>query len=179
MLGLHSVTHLTLAVGLPGAGKSTWFARHGIKPVSTDAIRELLTGDPQDQIAQDEATELLLFVARARLERGVDTYVDATNTVARARARFVQLAGRQGVTVRALLFDTLGETCLARNEQRTVGKVPDATMVAMMEQFERPTLAEGFDQILIAQSSGYRPEVHALSSSSGLIEVISTTSANS
>ena len=145
------MTRLTLAVGLPGAGKSTWFRRQGIKPVSTDAIRELLTGDPHDQSAQDEVTGVLVDVVGHRLYRHIDTYIDATNTVANARRLFIDIAKRHRVPIDALLFDTPGETCLARNQQRTVGEVPEATMLAIMEQFERPTLAEGFDGIVIAQ----------------------------
>ncbi len=167
------MTRLTLAVGLPGAGKSTWFARQGIKPVSRDTINELLTGYPHDQSAQDEVTALLIQVVGARLSRGMDTYVDATNTVARARRRFVAVAELHRVPIRALLFDTLGETCLARNEQRTVGKVPEAAMLRIMTMFERPTLAEGFDEILIAEQSGYRPQTFQLDN---MESSISTTS---
>ncbi len=155
------MTRLTLAVGLPGAGKSTWFARHGIKPVSTDTIRELLTGDPHDQRAQDEVTELLLYVVRARIERGVDTYVDATNTVARARWRLIEITGRPLTRSTALVFDTPYATCMARNEFRNAGKVPRATMIAMQQQFERPTLAEGFDEIVIAEQSESQPAQNA------------------
>ena len=156
------MTRLTLAVGLPGAGKSTWFARHGIKPVSTDTIRELLTGHPHDQSAQDEVTAILVDIIGHRLYRHIDTYIDATNTVARARRLFIDVAKlHAGVEVHALVFDTLYATCRSRNASRTSGYVPASTLLAMHAQFERPTLAEGFDEIVIAEQSELRPEQNA------------------
>lgn len=148
------MTRLTLAVGLPASGKSTWFRRHGIKPVSTDAIRELLTGDPYDQSAQDEVTGVLVDVIGHRLYRHMDTYIDATNTVASARRLFIDIAKLHRVPIHALVFVASLETCLARNEKRTAGRVPPATMAAMDKQFKSPELSEGFDQILVAHGGG-------------------------
>jgi len=55
---------ITLAVGLPGSGKSTYFARRGIQPLCSDTIRLWLLDDETDQSAQHrkQAGRALYFV---------------------------------------------------------------------------------------------------------------------
>ena len=38
-----------LAIGLPGSGKSSWFKRHNITPLSSDLLRALLFDDATEQ----------------------------------------------------------------------------------------------------------------------------------
>jgi len=38
---------VVLAIGLPGSGKSSWFKRHNIRPLSSDRLLELLFDDAQ------------------------------------------------------------------------------------------------------------------------------------
>ncbi|HEY1264923.1 MAG TPA: hypothetical protein VGF06_15450, partial [Terriglobales bacterium] len=38
-----------LAIGLPGSGKSSWFKRNNITPLSSDVLRSLLFDDPTEQ----------------------------------------------------------------------------------------------------------------------------------
>src|SRR5207244_3018332 len=40
---------VVLAIGLPGSGKSSWFKRHSITPLSSDMLRSLLFDDPTEQ----------------------------------------------------------------------------------------------------------------------------------
>ena len=44
---------VVLAIGLPGSGKSSWFKRHSITPLSSDMLRALLFDDAQEQRFQD------------------------------------------------------------------------------------------------------------------------------
>src|SRR6185437_4108772 len=44
---------VVLAIGLPGSGKSSWFKRHNITPLSSDMLRALLFDDPTEQRFQD------------------------------------------------------------------------------------------------------------------------------
>src|SRR5205823_12623810 len=37
---------VVLAIGLPGSGKSSWFKRHSIAPLSSDMLRSVLFLDP-------------------------------------------------------------------------------------------------------------------------------------
>ncbi len=69
-----------MAIGLPGSGKSSWFKRHNIRPLSSDLLRELLFDDAQEQRFQDLVFSNLRSMLKARLvaHRPVN-YVDATN----------------------------------------------------------------------------------------------------
>src|SRR5580698_1101525 len=40
---------VVLAIGLPGSGKSSWFKRHNVVPLSSDMVRSLLFDDVREQ----------------------------------------------------------------------------------------------------------------------------------
>ena len=40
---------VVLAIGLPGSGKTTWFGRRGITPLSSDLLRNILFDDVEEQ----------------------------------------------------------------------------------------------------------------------------------
>src|SRR5208282_2697831 len=58
---------VVLAIGLPGSGKSSWFKRHNIHPLSSDLLRELLFDDAQEQRFQDLVFSNLRSMLKARL----------------------------------------------------------------------------------------------------------------
>src|SRR5205809_3032608 len=57
---------VVLAIGLPGSGKSSWFKRHSIAPLSSDMLRSLLFDDPTEQRYQD----LIFSNLRSMLRQG-------------------------------------------------------------------------------------------------------------
>lgn len=75
-------------------------------------------------------------------------YFDATHITIRSRQQILEIAVDHGCECIAIWFQTTLKVCIENNAQRTGGRrVPDATMEAMHEEIEQPTMAEGFDQI--------------------------------
>jgi len=66
--------------GLPGSGKTTWFRRRGVTPLSSDLLRNILFDDVEEQRYQGLVFSTLRSLLRARLiARMPWNYVDATN----------------------------------------------------------------------------------------------------
>ncbi len=143
-----------LTVGLPGSGKSTWLARRGISPLSSDLLRQLLLDDPTDQSAQAAVFSALRALLRMRLSLGRPvTYIDATNLDRHERRSWLKLARMYGADVDAVFFDVPPETCRERNAQRD-RRVPPEAMERMAAKLRPPSYAEGFRRITIVNAAG-------------------------
>src|SRR6202140_1157622 len=104
---------VVVAIGLPGAGKLTYFARKGIVPLSSDLIRELIYGHAADQRHPEWVFAALRELLRRRLTLSAETtYIDATNLTRFFRRPFLQIAGEFGCAAEALYFDVPLEVCL-------------------------------------------------------------------
>lgn len=142
---------IVVAVGLPGSGKSSWFARICAHPVSSDAIRLLLADDETDQTlnARVFATVRYLLQQRIELRRPV-TYIDATNLTRRERRPYIEIARQHGFGTEALWFDVPPAVCRARNSGRA-RVVPGYVMEQMAARFVLPSVEEGFDRVVVVQ----------------------------
>jgi predicted kinase len=142
---------VVLSVGLPGSGKTTWFKRKGVTPLSSDLLRALLFDDPTQQGHQDLVFSSLRYLLRARLmARMPMNYVDATNLSPKERRHWVRLAREFGYEMHAVYFDVPLDTCLERNQKRQ-RIVPEEVMQRMAAKLRPPTFEEGFAKIIVVR----------------------------
>jgi predicted kinase len=142
---------VVLAIGLPGSGKSSWFKRHNIRPLSSDLLRELLFDDAQEQRFQDLVFSNLRSMLKARLvARRPVNYVDATNLTPHDRQSWIKLAKDYGYEVHGLYFDVPVELCLERNQKRD-RVVAEDIMRKMAAKLKAPTFEEGFSKIIVVR----------------------------
>lgn len=85
---------LHIMVGPSGAGKTSYALEHFNRDsiVSSDSIREQMTGDAADQSMNDQVFTAFHDIIRTRLENGLDTVADATNLRRKDRLAVVELA---------------------------------------------------------------------------------------
>jgi predicted kinase len=142
---------VVLAIGLPGSGKSSWFKRHNIRPLSSDLLRELLFDDAEEQRFQDLVFSNLRAMLRARLiARRPMSYIDATNLNPHERHTWIKLARDYGYDVQGLFFDVPLEVCMERHARR--GRVvPEDIMRKMASKLKAPTFDEGFSKITVVR----------------------------
>jgi predicted kinase len=142
---------VVLAIGLPGSGKSSWFKRHNIHPLSSDLLRELLFDDAQEQRFQDLVFSNLRSMLKARLiARRPMNYVDATNLTPHDRQSWIKLAKDYGYDVQGVFFDVPLEVCLERHARRGRA-VPEDIMRKMAGKLKPPTFDEGFSKITVVR----------------------------
>ena len=110
---------VVLTIGLPGSGKTTWFKRRGVTPLSSDLLRSLLFDDITEQRWQGLVFSTLRSLLRARLIAKMPwNYVDATNLSPHERRQWIKMAKSFGYDVQAVFFDVPLEICLERNSRR-------------------------------------------------------------
>ena len=142
---------VVLAIGLPGSGKSSWFKRHNITPLSSDLLRALLFDDAAEQRFQDLVFSNLRSMLKARLiARRPMNYVDATNLTPHDRHGWIKMAKDFGYEVQAVFFDVPVEVCLERNQRRS-RVVADDVMRRMAGKLKPPTFEEGFSKITVVR----------------------------
>jgi protein phosphatase len=151
---------LVLLIGAAGSGKTTLAGR--LFPaeaiLSSDALRQQVSGDAANQQASPQAFRILHAQAARRLAAGRLTVVDATNITAAARRPLRRLASAHGRPVIAIVLDVAGAVCLARNAGRPGRTVPEAVVLRQLGSLRRALdqgdlAAEQFDGLVVLTDS--------------------------
>jgi protein phosphatase len=139
---------LVVLVGAAGSGKSTFAARHFApsEVLSSDAFRELVSGDPANQAATRPAFAALHATLALRLGERHLTVVDATNVQANARRQLTRRAAEAGVRAIAVVLDLPIDVVLARNAARQDRVVPEAAVRRQLAELDRSLRAGNLDR---------------------------------
>jgi protein phosphatase len=149
---------LVVLIGAAGSGKSTFAARHfdASEVLSSDAFREILTGDAADQRATKTAFSIIHREVSKRLAAGRTVVVDATNVEHHARRALITRARLAEAGAVAIVFALPRDVVLARNAARP-GRVVDPEIVKRhLDRLEAAltTLAQaGFDRVDVLRTS--------------------------
>jgi predicted kinase len=143
--------YVVLAIGLPGSGKTTWFRRRGVTPLSSDLLRNILFDDVEEQRYQGLVFSTLRSLLRARLIAKMPwNYVDATNLSIHERRQWIKMAKSFGYEVQGVFFDVPLDVCLERNRSRD-RMVSEEVMRRMAEKLKPPVFEEGFAKITVVR----------------------------
>lgn len=144
-----------MAVGLAGSGKSYLYKSEikRIEPncvhISSDAIREEVFGDVNDQSHNMEVFEIMKRRTIDALLAGFSVYYDATNLSAKRRIGFLKnIEHIKGLVKVCVLNVPPFEVVKARNAGRD-RVVPEEVINSMLKRFEIPHESEGWDRILL------------------------------
>ena len=133
---------LILFIGLPAAGKSTYYREHFADThvhVSKDLMPKTKRSDA-----------VMVMQIEAALAEGKSVVVDNTNPSVDVRAPLIALGRRHGARIIAYYFDTEVKTVLARNRLREdIARVPDVAIFATRKKLVPPSVEEGFDEVLV------------------------------
>ena len=138
---------LTITIGLPASGKSTWAESvrkdypDRVRIVNRDDIRAS-NGTRFEDGDEQYVAQVRDFMIDRLLVLGYDVICSDTNLSPKVRRRLAQIAKRRKAEVIETSFlDVPLETCLERNALRHWqgdDKVPDSAIIRMYEQFVQP-----------------------------------------
>jgi predicted kinase len=132
---------VAILVGLPGAGKSTFY-RERLAATHRHVSKDLLRNASNKQARQDA-------LVREALAAGQSVAVDNTNVSPADRATIIELARERGARVVGHYIEATTREAIARNERREEkkGRVPKVAIFTSAKRLVPPSLAEGFDAL--------------------------------
>lgn len=143
-----------MLVGLPGSGKSTLIEKEYTNYCvhSSDAIREELSGDVNNQDINKQVFEVLHKRVKEDLSNGKNVVYDATNISWKRRKAFLQELSSIPCWKNCVIMATPFEMCVERNKARE-RTVPYFVIERMYKNFDIPWYNEGWDVIEIAYTN--------------------------
>lgn len=151
---------LFMLCGVPGVGKSTWtkqFPRHNVTVLSTDDILDDLAKKYQltynqlfGDVSYSFAEKMMHNIAEQVFKRR-DPFVvwDQTNLTPKSRMKKLLMVPGDYIKTAVVFnipFDH--QVRLQRRAENTGKDIPVEVMDRMLASFERPTLSEGFNEVL-------------------------------
>lgn len=154
------MTTFIMMVGLVGSGKSTQAQKlaekYDANIHSSDAIREELSGDINNQDINDLVFRTLHNRIKEDLRNGKNCIYDATNINYKRRMAFIQELKNIPCEKICVLMATPYETCIERNAKRD-RCVPEDVIKRMYMNFDPPHVYEGWnDMIVVYDDTNYR-----------------------
>ena len=145
---------LHLLVGPAGCGKSSWAQEHLADTVivSSDRMREELTGDPADQSQNYLVFQRCMDRVREHLRAGEAVTFDATNYSEHLRSMPVQAARWSAAEIVSYFFDVALPCALERNRARPRA-VPEHVIRRHYRLIELPALYEA-DRHMVVDAEG-------------------------
>ena len=140
-------------VGLSGSGKSTIATQIANENpntviVSSDAIREELTGNYEDQEHNEEVFKIFHDRIRKNLENKKNVIADATNLTMKSRRAIMMKVNGLNVRKVCVIIPKPFKQCKKDNLHRE-HPVPDFVLDKQIRKYQIPFYEEGFDEIII------------------------------
>ena len=140
-------------VGLSGSGKSTIATQIANENpntiiVSSDAIREELTGNYEDQEHNEEVFKIFHNRIRKNLENKKNVIADATNLTMKSRRAIMMKVNDLEVHKVCVIIPKPFEQCKIDNKNRE-HPVPNEVLDKQIRRFQIPFYEEKFDEIQI------------------------------
>ncbi len=145
---------ITVTIGLPGSGKTTWAEKQGEIIVSPDDYRHIngkyVFDKDREPYVWQSALRRAKIVAAQWISPNNAFIFDATSLTQRSREQILKIGKQFHIPVKAVVFCTPVGTCLTRDSQRTKDRIIGEEIIQrMLRQFQWPQIGEGFARVEI------------------------------